>query len=860
MTSLIDIQPKKTINKETISDLLSKKKGLSSIEEIIDENKLRLKTLLQVQQEQFLMAKLEVLLNRQVSINDVMSVQIDVDNMKFFEEQNDQDKELILLLANRDFIKTLRLEKQMQSKDLQQKYSELVSKDDEEEEEEEEEEDDEDEEEEEEEEQDNNSDNNIDEENSDGFNDNIQINRNEVENQSLNDQEEDSDFGEEQKDEVEMDNLIENQEKKVVTEQGETDQKAIAKSLDTEQFIHPNKHNNSLEPIHLEQEAKAFSFGGEEQSSEEDCILTIPQKTKMDLEKDRESVNEDKGDDPEPIVIESIVESTGTYEYSQEVVLTYDAASDKDYNWITLVPKDDSLDTEFELMKRFMEKAGSYNKILQDTKFFERPNISYAKPNPTQISAEELIKSVFLAIASYKKNDISTLENFYEVSNCSIIATFFININLDPSNESLILPLLALYLVDYIIEFEYLNAYKEGLKDKIVELFYHYSIRSPSIFFKTFTLSTFTAYMGDRKVQGDTLEKFSLLEVLVLLLSSSNQSQEEVIVARKLLLIRLIGLLVRIRFIEEDIKIPKYIRQLREHEEPPLRAAILERFSKYGESCLNAKQDEDFTSYYQLLKCMLYIPDQRKLVLMICDKLLSIHTQNEKTTLNIVIQQAKEALYKEDLTVNDNKACEGTVIGLVFNVNRVQDILNNILDQIMNSNFNVNEYVDSIMTIETRLNELSLCYMEAFELVARLHKAEKFADQDQVRTQLQALLRMPLQYYLYLSKIKDLKTAVSSVLDKNKRQYGGLTRRFSSFGTVGKLERSYSLLRLEVSNFREVLSQWMMKNKESIGEIFGLESTDSEEEETDSVRASDMHIMKKLPWIMNFEKKGKNLM
>ena len=847
MSSLIDIQPKKTINKETISDLLSKKKGLSSIKEIIDENKLRLKTLLQVQQEQFLMAKLEVLLNRQVSINDVMSVQIDVDNMKFFEEQNDQDKELILLLANRDFIKTLRLEKQMQSKDLQQRYSELVSKDDEEEEEEEE-------------EEDNNSDS-VEEENSDGFNNDIQVNRSEVVDEGLNDQEEDSDFGEEQKDEVQEDSFIKDRQKSAVAEEeGETNQNRVTESIGFEQLIHLDKYDNSLEPIDLEQEAKAFLFEDEKQSSEQDCISSISQKTEIDLEKNNEPINDVKGDNLDPVVTESIVESTGTYEYSQEAVLTYDRADDKDYNWIALIPKNGSLDSGFGLMKRFMEKAENYNKILRDAKFSERPNISHAKSSPTQISTEELIRSVFLAIASFKKDDIWTQENLYEMGNCSIIATFFININLDPSNESLILPLLALYLVDYIIEFEYLNAYKEGLKDKIVELLYHYSIRSPSIFFKTFTLSTFTAYMGDRKVQGDKLEKFSLLEVLVLLLSSSNQSQEEVIVARKLLLIQLIGPLVRIRFTEEDIKIPEYIRLLREDEEPPLRVAILERFSKYGESCLDAKQNDNLTSYYQLLKCMLHIPDQRKLVLMICDKLLSVHIQNEKTTLNLVIQQAKEALDKEDLTANDNKACEGTVIGLVFNVNRVQDILNNILDQIMNSNFNVNEYVDSIMTIETRLNELSLCYMEAFELVAQLHKAEKFTDRNQIKTQLQSLLRMPLQYYLHLSKIKDLKTAVSSVLDKNKRQYGGLTRRFSSFGTVGKLERSYSLLRLEAPNFREVLSQWMMKNKESIGEIFKLHSTDFENEVTDSNWASDMHIMKKLPWIMNFEKKEKNLM
>ena len=303
MSSFIDNQPEKTIKEKTISDLLSEKKGLSAIKEIIDDNKLRLKTLLQTQQEQFLMAKLEVLLNRQVSINDVMSAQVDVDNIKFFEDQGDQDKELILLLANRDFIKTLRLEKQMQSKDLQQKYSELVKKDDEEEEEQEEEK-----------ENEGNG-----EGNSDGFNNYMQVDRNEIADPDLANQEGDGDLEEEQKEQAEEDSSIKKREEDVIVEEGETDQKGVSKNIN----IHPNKNDNSLESIDLKQEARVFSFEGDEQSS------GIPEKTEMDLEKDREPINDDKENSQELIVTESVVESTEKYQYSQEAVLVYDRASEK---------------------------------------------------------------------------------------------------------------------------------------------------------------------------------------------------------------------------------------------------------------------------------------------------------------------------------------------------------------------------------------------------------------------------------------------------------------------------------------------------------------------------------------------------
>ena len=90
---------------------------------MILENKIRLKEVIQNQQERHLVSKLEAICMQPVNIADIMSLETDFDNLKFFNEQSELDRSLILLLGPKDFIESLGQDLQEQSKMLKQAFA-----------------------------------------------------------------------------------------------------------------------------------------------------------------------------------------------------------------------------------------------------------------------------------------------------------------------------------------------------------------------------------------------------------------------------------------------------------------------------------------------------------------------------------------------------------------------------------------------------------------------------------------------------------------------------------------------------------------------------------------------------------------
>ena len=109
-------------NKQEDFSAMIRKIGLENLNELIKKNKKRVKILIHQQHENFLISKLETMLQQQVNITDLMSIRTDIDNVDFYNEQSQFDRKLILLLANQDFIDTLDLNLQAQSKALKDAF------------------------------------------------------------------------------------------------------------------------------------------------------------------------------------------------------------------------------------------------------------------------------------------------------------------------------------------------------------------------------------------------------------------------------------------------------------------------------------------------------------------------------------------------------------------------------------------------------------------------------------------------------------------------------------------------------------------------------------------------------------------
>ena len=90
--------------------------NFSQVNEIINDNKVRIKLLLHEQQEKLLVARIESMINQQTSISQFVSIKPELDNSSFLRSQTNEDRELILLTADKDFIDSLSLEEQQQSK------------------------------------------------------------------------------------------------------------------------------------------------------------------------------------------------------------------------------------------------------------------------------------------------------------------------------------------------------------------------------------------------------------------------------------------------------------------------------------------------------------------------------------------------------------------------------------------------------------------------------------------------------------------------------------------------------------------------------------------------------------------------
>ena len=157
---------------------------------------------------------------------------------------------------------------------------------------------------------------------------------------------------------------------------------------------------------------------------------------------------------------------------------------------------------------------------------------------------------------------------------------------------------------------------------------------------------------------------------------------------------------------------------------------------------------------------------------------------------------------------------------LTSNLSPTLNLLSDILDQFLEAGFNVTEYTGGLEIIEAQLNERILCYMEAIEIISNLLEQKKLQNNREIDNKLISIARVPLQYYLYLLRVKDIKTAISEVKDMSSDHDEMFIKRLSSQSIVTKLEQSNSMLQLDMNNFQDTLPQWIKKYGDLISRLF----------------------------------------
>ena len=202
------------------------------------------------------------------------------------------------------------------------------------------------------------------------------------------------------------------------------------------------------------------------------------------------------------------------------------------------------------------------------------------------------------------------------------------------------------------------------------------------------------------------------------------------------------------------------------------------------------------------------------------------------------------------LPLAEHEIVEGLMTELKSNLLPILNLSVDILDHFLKDDFNVAEYTVGFEVVEGQLNEMTLCYMEAIELISKLIEQGKTSNIGGVDLKLVSLMKIPLQYYFYLSKVNDIKRAIHQVKDKKTDTKSRLTKRDSSLNIAEKLERSYSLLQLDMSNFQETLLQWINKYENLIRKLF-----DKINLKKDQNISFYLLVTKKLLWIISFDSK-----
>ena len=808
------------------SGQLFQSQNFSQVNELIRDNEVRIKLLLREQQEKLLVARLESMINQQASISQFVSIKPELDNSAFLRSQTDEDRELILLAADKEFIDSLSLEEQQQAKKIQlalancekaMMFEEIRNENDEFIESEEEDDDSEGEEEE-----------------------------SREENEIYQNREDDED-----ENRTNQSSELEDDEDPIP--KGDAGGPAVKEMMVLEKVVddEKDKFTKDVQPCGMNED---FMIADDQKKTETLAhgeLVEERRDNKMtDLEEDEQGAKTIQTDKDEEIIEEKEailpdISPKSIIPFEEEELEYAMDDNDNDYDCIIKAHSKSGNLNENMLMRREIQDALIKFKVIETMK---KPHSELEKNNDHVYELMDDILNMFIncdLTVTFNRSD-----PLYNISNLLLLCKYLICLSLDPAYESVILPVLSFYLIDQD------KSSNVDVKAKIVSFLYQYAMRSPSIFFMPFNTSAFSAYLRNKETNLDLSENFSLMDILFSYFISCIKQEEPGFNIKKEL-VGLITFLLELRLSKSiDGNIPEYIKSIIEKDDLPLRLSLLQNFVSLVEEHPKISEKEGPQYCYSWLKSLASISQYRKTILICCNKLLTATSQRDKGILTNFIEKVKQVLrgealpLDEMLPLNEHEIIEGLITELTLNLLPILTLLVDILDQFLDDDFNVSEYTSGgLEVIEAKLNEMTLCYMEIIELISKLIEQGKLLNNEGVELKLISLTKIPLQYYFYLTKVNDTKRAIKQVKDKNTNTNSRLTKRFSSLNVAEKLERSYSLLQLDMNNFQETLAQWINKHKDLISKLFHQIDPEAE------VMSFYLLVTKKIPWIIGFDAK-----
>ena len=527
---------------------------------------------------------------------------------------------------------------------------------------------------------------------------------------------------------------------------------------------------------------------------------------------------------------------------------------DLDYDFLFEINDDNQENEETSEHKNFVSEYQKIEKMLLEAKFLPITQQIPLLPdnNMTQSSIEDWLDKVFFMFINNQKLSVLDAEgNYFGLDSYSLFYGFLILALLDPIREAATLPVLALHLIGFSTKFCENLPHKNFLKEKIVNFLHQYAIRSPSIFFKSFTLSSFNPHITTKLDESKLPETFSIFDVLFMYYVI-RCGEKNVVEGLDILLQRLLHFLFQVRLKSKEDEIPTYIKDLRKGDKMPLKEDVVEQVFRLIEDSTKAIKNEKSKYLYKWLEYLAHIPQYRKRILVGCEGLIDKQIPGEKNALANFIQKAKETLNGESApTAIQLQYFTNIFSQLTFQTPEILNILSFILNEPIGDDSDARSFIQGSETFRLGLKDVSLYYMETLELVSKLKEKLYLTEMHILRSKLKKMVEVPVHYFLYLSKLREFALGDHSLLDKSLDGPPDLMKIPSDKDTPLVLERSYSSARNESFNFQEVLPHWLKKHRTFINGIF--KSKNSGEEHT------NLWMVKNFPWILDFNVKEKIL-
>jgi len=664
--------------------------SLVALSEGIQKSKSKIKKAIVQQHEKFILAKFEALLQRQLNIRDILNIQTDVDNLKFFNEQTPADKKLIMVLADQSFINTLGPEIKKQSIPLRKCMTEQM-------------------------------------------NSKFQ--------QELEDQQawsDDEPQEEEEKAQAEENNNSRDDFDKEIEEKDEAAGEVEAEEEEEnkemiEEIKSPNKSNQDEEDLEDDD-----SLQEDEDDLEKDDVL--PEEEKLEIEEEEEEKDEDDMNqviEEEEKISEIHVEEnkqnneveSSTFSYADVEMATggsglFGGGLFGGHHKNDRIKKYDHLQQHFSFdfdegeaenkkeYEAFMTQHQNAKKNLEKTKIsFALKNIEI-KDFINQPSFKEWVENACTLLKKADDRSVDSSTSLLYQNLTSIIFGYLDVSLLDPLKENLFISLLSLHTCGFKVKC--LGEQEDELETKILGFLSQYALRSPSVFYQTLNVDDFKEYLEESPLEIERSSAFGFLIKATVKKFRDNQrwgyNQ----------LVGLLSILTFARFLYRKEESPSYIQKLRENEtsSSELQELFNVQLQKGEDNCDNIE------SLCLLFKNLSSVSQYQRHLLEFCNNMLKDQLSGEKESLRSFIDKAK-SLVQNSLpdaagVFDQVSGLKNDICHISFLAPTILKLLSTVVNQIQVSS--LHHFLNESGSLQENLEEISVIYLDTLDLVSQLQQ------------------------------------------------------------------------------------------------------------------------------------------